>query len=122
MEDLLSCLENLIKSNNNQTDNFSQTPDCDNEQINNNNTEEEQNNFDFSSIDFNMIMMLGQVMESLNKQDENTNLLLALKPLIQEKKQKKIDTAINILKIISLLPLLKESGLLGGLFSDDTTK
>ena len=44
--------------------------------------------------------------------DSRTKLLLALKPNLSEPRQEKIDTAVKILKIIEILPYLKESGIL----------
>lgn len=44
--------------------------------------------------------------------DSRTMLLKALKPNLSEKRQERVDRAIKILKIIELLPYLKESGIL----------
>ena len=44
--------------------------------------------------------------------DNRTQLLNALKPHLSEPRREKVDTAIKILKMIELLPLLKDSGLL----------
>ncbi len=43
--------------------------------------------------------------------DSRLNLLLALKPLLSTPKREKVDTAIKLLKIIDLLPLIKDSGI-----------
>ena len=43
--------------------------------------------------------------------DSRTNLLTALKPHLSEPRQEKVETAIKILKVLELLPLIKESGL-----------
>lgn len=48
--------------------------------------------------------------------DDNARLLLSLKPLLTCKRQKRVDEAITMMKLISLLPLLKESGILSSLF------
>lgn len=45
-------------------------------------------------------------------EDDRTRLLLALKPHLSEKRQRKTETAIKLLKLIEVLPLLKNSGLL----------
>ncbi|MBE6777443.1 MAG: hypothetical protein E7542_04960 [Ruminococcaceae bacterium] len=63
---------------------------------------------------------LGNIMSivsRLNNQqnDARTSLLLALKPHLSEAKQEKVDTAIKILRLLDLLPILKESGVLGKL-------
>ena len=46
--------------------------------------------------------------------DDRTRLLLALKPHLSEPRQEKIDTAVKLLKIVELLPFLRESGLFSG--------
>jgi len=43
--------------------------------------------------------------------DSRSNLLLALKPHLSAPRREKVDTAIKLLKLIDLLPLLKDSGL-----------
>ena len=48
--------------------------------------------------------------------DKSIDLLIALRPHLSNEKQLKLDTAIKILKIYSVLPLLKDSGILGDLF------
>lgn len=42
------------------------------------------------------------------------NLLLALRPLLKEENQAKIDRLIKVFKLFAVYPALKESGLLGG--------
>lgn len=44
--------------------------------------------------------------------DPRSKLLNALKPHLSEPRREKVDTAIKILKLIELLPLIKETGLL----------
>ncbi len=44
--------------------------------------------------------------------DSRTQLLTALKPHLSEPRREKVDTAIKILKMIEVLPLLKDSGIL----------
>lgn len=48
-------------------------------------------------------------------EDDRTRLLLALRPHLSEPRQQKVDTAVKILRVIDLLPALRESGLLGKL-------
>ncbi len=49
------------------------------------------------------------------KEDSRVNLLLALKPHLSEERALRIDKAVSMLKIASLLPILKEEGLLNSL-------
>ncbi|MCQ2454616.1 MAG: hypothetical protein MJ090_00495 [Clostridia bacterium] len=46
------------------------------------------------------------------KDDKRTALLVALKPNLSPEKQDKVDVAIKLLRLIEVLPLLKESGIL----------
>lgn len=43
--------------------------------------------------------------------DNRSNLLMALKPMLSPPRREKVDTAIKFLKLIDMLPLLRESGL-----------
>lgn len=47
-----------------------------------------------------------------NSDDSTSKLLLALKPHLSGDRRERVDTAIKILKILELLPLIKESGLI----------
>ncbi len=47
-----------------------------------------------------------------NTDDERVRLIMALRPHLSEKRRERADNAIKILKLIDLLPLLKDSGLL----------
>lgn len=61
---------------------------------------------------------LFQLMPLLNNKsdDETICFLMALRPLLSEKRQKKIDDISKILRVIKLFPLLKNSGILSSLF------
>ena len=67
-------------------------------------------------IDLDAIMKLGEIMSQMNRSDKNTQLLLALKPHLRPENQQKADNAIKLIKIMNVLPLLKDSGVLDGLF------
>ncbi|MBR3960815.1 MAG: hypothetical protein IKK13_01215 [Clostridia bacterium] len=47
-----------------------------------------------------------------NNTDNRSRLLLALKPHLSEKRQERVDRAVKILKLLDMLPLLQESGLM----------
>ncbi|MBR4282888.1 MAG: hypothetical protein IKT35_04150 [Clostridia bacterium] len=49
-----------------------------------------------------------------NVSDKRVNLLVSLKPHLSEKRQKRVDDAIKILRLISLLPILKDMNIFGG--------
>jgi len=70
----------------------------------------------FENIDFDMIMKIGELFSRFSQPDKNTDLLRALKPHLREENKEKIDTAIKLLKITALLPLLREGGFMDKLF------
>lgn len=70
----------------------------------------------FENIDFDMLMKLGEMFAMFNHPDKNTELLRALKPHLRDENRDKIDTAIKLLKITALLPLLRESGFMDKIF------
>lgn len=49
-----------------------------------------------------------------NSSSGREKLLMALRPYLSEKRQGKIDSAVKIVKIIEILPYLKDSGILDG--------
>ena len=67
------------------------------------------------NIDLNMILKLQQVFKSMNVNDKNSQLLLALKPHFSERRQSKVDQAISMMRLMNMLPMLKESGIFSGL-------
>lgn len=86
-------------------------------------------NFDFSSffsqnapepspalpnIDINMLMKLQGIFSKMSCDDQNVGLLRALRPHL--KRPEKVDDAIHILQLMSILPALGESGIFGGGF------
>ncbi len=54
-----------------------------------------------------------RVMSALNSNrgDDRTALLLALKPHLSKQRQPRVDKAVKLLKIASIMPLVSESGL-----------
>ena len=67
-----------------------------------------------NGLDVSKLLALQTIMQQANKQDKNVDLLLALKPLLKEENQAKIDRLIKIFRLFAIYPALKESGLLGG--------
>ena len=76
-----------------------------------------QNNVDsiFGDMDIDpaQIGKIISVMSKLksNRDDDRSRLLLALKPHLSPPRREKVDTAVKLLKLIDLLPLLKDSGI-----------
>ena len=88
------------------------------ESILNQKPEPEPQMTDFASLadigEISRIMGLVSKLQS-NNDDPRAALLSALKPHLSEAKREKVDTAIKILRLLDLLPLIKESGILGKL-------
>lgn len=66
---------------------------------------------DFSPDDISRFMKIFSRLNSKEK-DTRSDLLLALKPHLSEEKQQRVDSAVKILRLLELLPLIKESGLI----------
>lgn len=62
-------------------------------------------------FDLSKLLMIGQVMSSVTN-DKNAELLLALRPLLKEERQEKVDKAVKILKLLAVWSVLKDSGIL----------
>lgn len=88
--------------------------DNDEEQSEESGTESDGNGL-FGNLDPSMLLTVMSMFESMNSTNDNERLLLALKPLLRDENRAKIDTALKFMKIFSLLPALRESGLLGKL-------
>ena len=65
-----------------------------------------------SAPDLSSLMKLTGLTGAFSKPDKKSELLLALKPHLREEKQKKVDKAIKLLKLIAIWNMAKESGLL----------
>ena len=62
--------------------------------------------------DLSSVLKLTSMIGEATKQDKNTDLLLALKPHLGEEKQKRVDKAIKLLKLLAIWNIAKESGLM----------
>lgn len=58
------------------------------------------------------IMKFMPLITSLKEDDDATRLLRAVKPFLSEARQEKLEQAIKILRIIRIVPLLRENDLL----------
>lgn len=63
------------------------------------------------------MMKLVPLLSTVNREDDSTRLLRALRPLLSESRRSKVDEAIKILQIMRMLPILKESGVFSSLIS-----
>jgi hypothetical protein len=62
-------------------------------------------------MDFGKLMQLSALMGSA-EQDEDAALLLALKPHLKQERQKKVDRALKLMKLMTVWKTLQETGLL----------
>lgn len=67
--------------------------------------------FDLGGIDMDMIFKIQKAMSMMGEKDDNADLLLALKPHLSQARQGRVDEALKILKMMHMLPMIKESGL-----------
>lgn len=77
--------------------------------------DKEQSDSLFSGIDPETLIKLMGLLETLNQPDDSERLLLALKPLLREENRVKIDSALRLIKIFTLLPFIRETGILDNL-------
>lgn len=80
----------------------------------NNSNQNQNNNEQNSNFDMMKLLQVQSIMAQANKSNKNVDLLMALRPLLKEENQIKIDRIVKIFKIFAVYPILKESGLLGG--------
>ena len=66
----------------------------------------------FSGLDPEMLLKMLSLFETLNQPSDSERFLLALKPLLREENRPKIDSALRIMKLFSILPVLREGGFL----------
>lgn len=64
----------------------------------------------------NAFSKLVPMMSSLKKEDDTTRLLSALRPFLSETRRKKLDEASKLIRIMKLLPMIKDVGILDSLF------
>lgn len=61
------------------------------------------------------MMQLAPMLSRLQQDDDTTRLLQALRPLLSAERQSKVDRAIQMVRMIHLLPMLQESGVFSSL-------
>jgi len=110
MDDLSNKLSSLLSD----PEGLNQIKELANSLLGNTDTSESQENTLEGKNEIAAIMQILQALKGAN--DKSVELLLALKPHLSNERQKKLDTAIKLLKIYSVLPLIKDSNILGDLF------
>ncbi len=66
-----------------------------------------------SGVSPDQINMMMKLMSAFNstKEDDRTRLLMALRPHLTDKRKQRVDQAVKLLKLASVLPLINESGI-----------
>lgn len=70
---------------------------------------------DLSSLgfpDMSQFSNLLPLLSALNSRDEREDFICALKPLLSDERRKKADEAMKFVKLLSIIPLLKEKGIM----------
>lgn len=80
-------------------------------------SQKESNNI--PNLDMGVILQIQKAISAMNTSNPNMDLLRALKPHFKSERAKKVDDAIRLMQLIQLLPMIKESGLLGNLLGGD---
>ncbi len=70
-------------------------------------------------LDVGSLLKVQSIFQSMNQDNKNTALIRALRPHLREERQHRVDEALRLMQLISVLPALRESGLLGKLFGGD---
>ena len=63
------------------------------------------------NLDPSMILKIGSLMQQFQKEDERCAFLNSLKPLISEQRRARVDQAAKLLKLLTILPHIKDIGL-----------
>ena len=124
MESMARLMQVLMSSgggdSDSDTDSAPDSPPPNSNTADNADTADDSGDFDFSgmfdNINFDMLSKMGELFSQFNKPDMNSTLLMALKPHLREENQHKVDSAVKMSRMISMLPMLKDSGILNDLF------
>ncbi|MDO4199145.1 MAG: hypothetical protein Q4D57_00050 [Clostridia bacterium] len=72
---------------------------------------DKSDDFGFSPDMLGTLFKIMPLISSLGKDDKYTKFLKSLKPLLSEERQKKLGDSAKILKLMRILPLIKDQGL-----------
>lgn len=64
----------------------------------------------FNGIDANMLGSVAKFSSMLSEPDDRCNFILALKPLLSEKRRNKADDAVMMLKFMKIISAMQENG------------
>ena len=81
---------------------------------------ENSGGFNLDGLDIGSILKVQNIMKSMKQDDKNTALIRALRPHLKRERRHRVDEALRLMQLISILPALRESGLLEKLFGGDS--
>ena len=110
LADLLNDPESLKRVREMAENILGETPKAENQPPNNTGGGSIFDNMDIDPAQLGKIFSVMSRLKS-DQDDKRAKLLLALKPHLSEPKREKVDTAVKLLKLIDLLPFLKDSGM-----------
>lgn len=67
---------------------------------------------DLGLPDLSQLSAILPVLQEINKPDQRLDFINALKPLLSQGRQQRADEALKLVRLMSLLPLLRERGLM----------
>ena len=115
-KDMSNNLSNIINnfSSSNSSNNSSESTNTTNINTDyNNDSSEKKSNNGIPEFDINTILKIKKIMESLNtsnKDDPRANLLLSLKPYLNETKKDKIDNYVKFLQFAKIIEVMNPLG------------
>lgn len=62
--------------------------------------------------DLSQLSALAPVLQAFNSHDERLDFINALKPLLSQERRKKADEAMKMVRLLSVIPLLRDKGLM----------
>jgi len=101
-------IKNIVSMLSNSGGGDSAVPQKENEKENDGG---DNNSFNFDPA---LLLKMTQAFSAMKKGDPRIDLLLSLKTNLSEPRRKKVDEAIQILRLINMMPLLREQGFLFG--------
>ena len=102
--DKIQNLSGLFGSSENNESNKNKTENKDSQK-------DTSDDFGFSPDMIGTLFKIMPLLSSLGKDDKYTKFLKSLKPLLSEERQKKLGNSAKILKLMQILPLIKDQGL-----------
>ncbi len=69
----------------------------------------------FSPELLSMMTRLTPMLQNMRRETPDTRLLMALRPMLSPPRQKRLDDAMKLMQLMTVLPLLRSTGLLKGL-------